>query len=207
MTNDSVKLFATLQTEMRACRLCMEAGYEAYPDAVTQGKADAKIMTVGQAPGVTEIDAKRPFNAGSGKRLFEWLGAAGIEEDWFRSTQYMTSVTKCFPGKAKNGGGDRVPSKVEQEFCRPFFERELAIIKPSLIIPIGKLAISQFFPKKLKLTEVIGTEARFDNAWVVPLPHSSGASRWHQIESNRILIEKAIGLIRAHYQSLFVKDF
>ena len=207
MTNDNVKLFATLQTEMRACRLCMEAGYEAYPDAVTQGKADAKIMTVGQAPGVTEIDAKRPFNAGSGKRLFEWLGAAGIEEDWFRSTQYMTSVTKCFPGKAKNGGGDRVPSKVEQEFCRPFFERELAIIKPSLIIPIGKLAISQFFPKKLKLTEVIGTEARFDNAWVVPLPHSSGASRWHQIESNRILIEKAIGLIRTHYQSLFVKDF
>ncbi len=207
MTNNRVKLFATLQTEMRACRLCMEAGYEAYPDAVTQGKADAKIMTVGQAPGVTEIDAKRPFNAGSGKRLFEWLGAAGIEEDWFRSTQYMTSVTKCFPGKAKNGGGDRVPSKVEQEFCRPFFERELAIIKPSLIIPIGKLAISQFFPKKLKLTEVIGTEARFDNAWVVPLPHSSGASRWHQIESNRILIEKAIGLIRAHYQSLFVKDF
>ena len=96
---------------------------------------------------------------------------------------------------------------MEQEFCRPFFERELAIIKPSLIIPIGKLAISQFFPKKLKLTEVIGTEARFDNAWVVPLPHSSGASRWHQIESNRILIEKAIGLIRAHYQSLFVKDF
>ena len=77
MTNDRVKLFATLQTEMRACRLCMEAGYEAYPDAVTQGKADAKIMTVGQAPGVTEIDAKRPFNAGSGKRLFEWLGGSG----------------------------------------------------------------------------------------------------------------------------------
>jgi uracil-DNA glycosylase len=205
MTDPKFELFATLQTEMRACRLCMNAGFEAFPDAVTQGKVDAKIMTVGQAPGVTEIEAKRPFNAGSGKRLFEWLGAAGIEEDWFRSTQYMTSVTKCFPGKAKNGGGDRVPSKTEQEFCRPFFERELEIVNPSLIIPIGKLAIAQFFPKNLKLTEVIGTEGRFNDAWVVPLPHSSGASRWHQIENNRILIEKAINLIRGHYQNLFVK--
>lgn len=205
MTESNSQIFATLQTEMRACRLCMEAGYEAFPDAVTQGQADAKIMTVGQAPGVTEIEAKRPFNAGSGKRLFEWLGAAGIDEDWFRSTQYMTSVTKCFPGKAKNGGGDRVPSKVEQGFCRPFFDRELAIVKPKLIIPIGKLAIAQFFPKNLKLTEVIGTEARFDEAWVVPLPHSSGASRWHQIDSNRILIDQAIELIRGHYQNLFVK--
>lgn len=203
--NSKETLFADLQSEMRACRLCMQAGFDAYPDAVTQGAATAKIMTVGQAPGVTEIEAKRPFNAGSGKRLFEWLGEAGIDEDWFRETQYMTSVTKCFPGKAKSGGGDRVPSRKEQALCRPFFEREMAIVQPALIIPIGRLAITLFYPKKLKLTEIIGTEMRHDDAWVVPLPHSSGASRWHQIESNKLLIREAIALIRGHYTDLFVK--
>ena len=201
------RLFKTLQTEMRVCRVCIDEGFEAYPDAVTQGAYSAKIMTVGQAPGITEIDAKRPFNAGSGKRLFQWLGEAGIDEDWFRSTQYMTSVTKCYPGKAKNGGGDRVPSRIEQGFCRPFFERELAIIQPKLIIPIGKLAISLFYPKKLKLTEMIGTKIESHGSWVVPLPHSSGASRWHQIEENRVLINQAINLIRAQYEDLFVNKF
>ena len=43
--------------------------------------------------------------------LFQWLQQAGIDEGWFRQTQYMTAVTKCYPGKARNGSGDRVPSQ------------------------------------------------------------------------------------------------
>jgi uracil-DNA glycosylase len=151
---------------------------------------------------VTEVEAGRPFNAGSGKRLFEWLGEAGIEEDWFRSTQYMSSVTKCFPGKG-SGGGDRVPTRAEQKLCAPFLEQEIALVNPEVIIPIGRLAIVRFFPSKLKLTEIIGTQKQVDGRWVIPLPHSSGASRWHQIEENRQLIQQAIGLIRVHYERLF----
>ena len=139
-------------------------------------------MTIGQAPGITEVEAGRPFNAGSGQRLFKWLADAGIEENWFRTTQYMSAVTKCYPGRAKGGSGDRVPSRVEQKFCRPFLDREIALISPELIIPIGRLAIELYFPKKLKLTEIIGTEKEVDGHWVVPLPHSSGASRWHQTQ-------------------------
>ena len=160
-------------------------------------------MTVGQAPGITEIEAERPFNAGSGKRLFLWLGEAGIDEDWFRSTQYMTSVTKCYPGRSASGSGDRVPSRAEQELCRPFLDQEIALANPELIIPIGKLAIEVFYPKGLKLTEIIGTQRQSEGRYIVPLPHSSGASRWHQIEPNRALIRKAIGLISEHYQRLF----
>jgi len=196
--------FAALQKEMRACRLCKEAGHWIEPPAVTQGSVTARMMTIGQAPGITEVEVGRPFNAGSGKRLFEWLGQAGIDELWFRSTQYMTSVTKCYPGRAKGGSGDRVPSKAEQKLCRPFLAREMALVDPEVMIPIGRLAIGLFFPGKMKLTEIIGTEKQLDSgAWVVPLPHSSGASRWHQIEENRLLIEKAVELIKGHYERLF----
>ena len=110
---------ADLQLRMKECRQCLEAGFEIYPPAVFSGQASAKMMTIGQAPGITEQEAERPFNDGSGKRLFEWLGRAGIDEDWFRSTQYMTSVTKCYPGRQPSGSGDRVPSRREQELCRP----------------------------------------------------------------------------------------
>lgn len=196
--------FNALQTEMRACRLCLEADHWVEPPAVTQGMISARMMTIGQAPGITEVEVGRPFNAGSGKRLFEWLGEAGIEEDWFRSTQYMTSVTKCYPGRAKGGSGDRVPSRAEQQLCRPFLDEEIALVQPELIVPIGRLAIGLFYAKSLKLTEIIGAQKQTESgAWVVPLPHSSGASRWHQSAENRVLIENAIGLIGEHYERLF----
>ncbi len=115
----------------------------------------------------------------------------------------MTAVTKCYPGRAKGGSGDRVPSRAEQEFCRPFLEREIEWIDPALIIPIGRLAINLFYPKKAKLTEIIGTQKQVDGRWIVPLPHSSGASRWHQTAENRARIAAAVALIGEHYRRLF----
>jgi len=204
MTKTIKDVFAQLQTEMRGCRLCKDAGHWIAPPAVTQGMHTARMMTIGQAPGITEVEVGRPFNAGSGKRLFEWLGRAGIDEDWFRTTQYMTSVTKCYPGRAKSGSGDRVPSRAEQKLCRPFLDREIAIVQPEVIIPIGRLAITLFFNKKLRLDEIIGRQKQLDTGtWVIPLPHSSGASRWHQTEDNRALIDEAIELIKSHYEGLF----
>lgn len=197
--------FDKLQSQMRVCRACLAAGYFIEPPAITKGRLGARIMTIGQAPGVTEVKAGRPFNAGSGTRLFQWLAKAGIDEAWFRETQYMTAVTKCFPGKNTSGGGDRVPSRAEQDLCRPFLEAELRLVRPKLIIPIGRLAIQQFFSVSIPLEDLIGTEAQLEGRWVVPLPHPSGASRWHQIPANRRHIDKAIELIGAHYRRLYPK--
>ena len=192
-----------LQAAMKECRACQNAGYEIYPPAVFSGRDSAQFMTIGQAPGITEQEAERPFNAGSGTRLFGWLARAGIEEDWFRKTQYMTSVTKCYPGRQTTGSGDRVPTRHEQSLCRPFLDQEIELVDPRVIVPIGRLAINLYFPSNLVLKEIIGTQLEVDGRWVVPLPHSSGASRWHQIKENRDLIKKAISLLRTHYRSIF----
>ncbi len=192
-----------LQERMKQCRLCLEEGFEIYPPAVFSGLVSAEFMTIGQAPGITEQEAERPFNAGSGTRLFGWLERAGIGEEWFRSTQYMSSVTKCYPGRQSSGSGDRVPSKREQEICRPYLDQEIEFVNPQVIIPIGRLAINLFYPKKLKLQEIIGTQKEVEGRWIIPLPHSSGASRWHQIEENRQLITDAIKLISNHRVRIF----
>ena len=201
--HNSFNTLTDLQAAMKKCLLCQEEGYEIYPPAVFSGVSPAQLMTIGQAQGITEQEALRPFNAGSGTRLFGWLARAGIEEDWFRTTQYMTSVTKCYPGRQTSGSGDRVPSRREQALCRPFLDQEIEIINPRVIIPIGRLAINLFYPSKMVLKEIIGTQVEVDGRWVIPLPHSSGASRWHQIKENRLLIDQAISLIREHYQKLF----
>ena len=197
MEQTSARLhLAEMRVRLDSCRLCLEAGYDIFPRAIYSGNAGAQIMILGQAPGITEKDAGRPFNAGSGKRLFSWLVDAGIEEDWFRKTQYMTSVTKCYPGRNGSGNGDRVPSRSEQRLCWQYLERELAWVAPQLIIPVGRLAIGVFFSSQLPLEEIIGTCLKQPGRVVIPLPHPSGASRWHQSAENRERVRQAVGLIR-----------
>ena len=201
-TQERQQALAALHGRMAACRLCLQAGYDIFPRAIHSGTLGARIMLIGQAPGITEKEAGRPFNAGSGRRLFQWLAEAGIDETWFRSSQYMTAVTKCYPGRSASGSGDRVPSPAEQRLCRPYLDEEIALIDPALILTVGRLAIGLFYPAEMKLEEIIGTHKQVEGHWVVPLPHPSGASRWHQIESNRQRIRQAVALIREHVKNL-----
>lgn len=184
-----------LHTRMRVCRLCLEAGHEITPGAIFSGSDEARVMIIGQAPGETEVEAGRPFNAGSGTRLFDWLRSAGLDETHFRRDQYLTAVTKCFPGKARNGSGDRVPTRREQALCRPYLDEEIRLVNPALIIPIGRLAINLFFPGHHPLRQIIGREIEAAGRSIIPLPHPSGASRWHQSEANRELIRRALSLL------------
>jgi uracil-DNA glycosylase family 4 len=178
MTINSNELLR-LHAEMRACRKCLDAGHPITPGAVFSGPASARVTIIGQAPGVTESQVKRPFNGTSGTRLFQWLAQAGWDEADFRARHYMTAVTKCYPGKAKGGKGDRVPGRAEQRLCCSFLDRELTLVAPEVIVPVGRLAIELFYGRKLKLADVIGTSKRDDQGrWIVPLPHPSGTSLW-----------------------------
>jgi len=187
-----------LHAEIRSCRKCLDAGYPITPGGVFSGKAGARMMIVGQAPGVTEIQVLRPFNASSGKRLFQWLGDAGFDEADFRATQYISSVTKCYPGKMPNGRGDRRPGREEQQWCRSYLDRTLAIVRPAVIILVGSLAIEALLGK-YKLDHIIGKVFERPAPWdatktviFVPLPHPSGASAWNNSKENQQLIKKAI---------------
>lgn len=200
---ERARILADLHAHMDACRLCLEAGYAIYPRAIYSGGPSARLMIIGQAPGITEKEAGRPFNAGSGSRLFKWLASAGIEEAWFRATQYMTSVTKCYPGRSNSGSGDRVPTRIEQALCRPYLDQQIDIIDPVLIILVGRLAINLFFPAKQPLSKIIGTQKKVHGRWIVPLPHPSGASRWHQIQANRTLIDRSINYIKLQMNDIF----
>jgi uracil-DNA glycosylase len=193
---------AALHARLRACRRCAQAGYWIAPGAVFSGVHTAKVMTIGQAPGVTESIVKRPFNAGSGRRLFEWLGEAGFDQTTFRAGQYMTAITKCYPGKGNGAKGDRVPTKEEQALCRPWLEQEIALVNPRLIIPIGRLAIGLFFAPQLRLEDLIGAQIRRAGRVIIPLPHPSGASTWYNAPENRARVKKAIRLIAKQREKL-----
>lgn len=159
------------------------------------------VMLIGQAPGVKEGPAGKPFAWTAGKTMFGWFAQLGLSEDAFRQRVYMAAVCRCFPGKA-DGGGDRVPSPDEVARCSRHLAAEVKILAPRLLIPVGKLAIAQVFPEVDKLTEIIGTKTRGTLAGheldVIALPHPSGASTWHRTEPGKTLLARALGLIGKH---------
>ena len=172
-----------------------------HPPVVSGGAVVSRVILVGQAPGDKEPIMGRPFAWTAGKTLFRWFQeAAGMDEAQFRASIYMAAVCRCFPGK-KATGGDRVPAPDEIANCSSWLDREIEILKPGLIIPVGKLAIEQFIPTG-KLDEIIGrmfSAVRAGQSFdVIPLPHPSGASPWHRVEPGKSLLQKALKFIASH---------
>lgn len=188
--------WAALQAEMRACRACLEAGYDIAAGAVFSGPAPAALMLIGQAPGITEARVKRPFNASSGNRLFQWLAQAGLEEVEFRRRYYMTAITKCYPGKHPKGKGDRKPTAAEQKLCRPFLDREIELVRPRVILAVGGLAIDTVLGRKVRLDEAVGHRFAVDGRLALPLPHPSGASLWLNRPDNQARLAQALTILK-----------
>lgn len=158
----------------------------------------ARIMLIGQAPGKVESEGGRPFSGRAGKTLFRWLARAGIDEATAREKIYISAITRCYPGAHPSGRGDRVPTRLEQSGCADWLENELRIIRPELLIPVGRLAIEKFLPA-LPLSDLIGTKRVVEHvggsSLVIPLPHPSGASSWIHQEGHQRLVDSAIRLI------------
>lgn len=169
--------------------------------AVHGPPVDSRVLLIGQAPGVHEAPLGRPFAWTAGKTLFRWFHeATGLTEERFRAAVYMTAVARCFPGKAKSG--DRRPDPGEVAACGTFLSREVALLRPRLVLAVGTLAIEQVLGEKRLLTEVVGRVhrrtyhgVRLD---VVPLPHPSGASTWHRVEPGVTLLREALGQVARH---------
>jgi uracil-DNA glycosylase len=177
------------------CRRCI-LGTAITP--VASQARNPSAMLVGQAPGKVEAEGGVPFAGRAGRTLFGWLARAGLDEADARERIYISAVTRCFPGPHPSGRGDRVPTKHEQAQCADWLEAELRIIRPRLLIPVGRLAIERFLPA-LPLDQLIGTKRTVVHAGgrstVIPLPHPSGASSWFYQNDNKRLLDKAIELI------------
>ncbi|MBX9690065.1 MAG: uracil-DNA glycosylase family protein [Candidatus Obscuribacterales bacterium] len=182
--------------QLRGCSLCpLMIG-----PVVTHHTVLSKIYLCGQAPGTYEGKFGKPFAWTAGKTLFRWIQRTGVDEELFRSRAYMGAVCRCFPGKNAKGG-DRVPNLQEISNCSAWMKTEFELLKPELVIPVGRLAIELFLPKQ-KLTESVGSSFRKElfgiTCDVIPLPHPSGASTWFKVEPGVSLLAKGLDLIKTH---------
>ena len=179
---------ASLQRDNRVCRACAEAGYPLESLPIVQPYQGQRAYMFGQAPGVQEGQERRPWRGRAGRTLRRWLD---MDEDEFYATFYCASVTRCYPGRAPSGRGDRT-----QELCEFWRDWELHLVRPLLIVPVGGLAARRLLGLK-SVTECVGRRYDYEGAAAIPLPHPSGASSWLNDPANRARVAAAARLVRA----------
>ena len=188
----SYRSIASLQRDNRVCRACAEEGFPLESLPIVQPYEGQRAYVFGQAPGVVEGQERLPWRGRAGRTLRRWLD---LDEEAFYATFYCASVTRCYPGKAPSGRGDRTPTPREQELCSFWRDWELRLIRPGLIVPVGGLAARHLLGLK-SVTECVGSRFELDDAVAIPLPHPSGASSWLNNPANRARVTEAVGLIR-----------
>jgi uracil-DNA glycosylase len=183
---------ASLQRDNRVCRACVEAGYPLESLPVVQPYTGQRAYIHGQAPGALEGQQRLPWRGRAGRTLRRWLE---LDEDEFYATFYCASVTRCYPGKAPSGNGDRTPTPREQELCSFWREWELRLIRPELILAVGGLSARRLLGVT-SLAEHIGQRFELAGAVTIPLPHPSGTSRWLNDPANRERLAEALAVVR-----------
>lgn len=198
---DDNAMLAAYQRRMATCTRCVAAGYLDEANPVFHGYANQRVMIVGQAPGIRAHATGTPWSGRSGDILRDWLAHAGFPPEQWRETWYLTSLTKCFPGKAVNGKGDRAPSRAEIDLCADHLDMELRLVQPEIIVTLGKMAASRLIPgaSRQPLAKLVGTVSSVDMAHgatsIVPLPHPSGVSRWLNDPANQKRVDAGLTLL------------
>jgi uracil-DNA glycosylase family 4 len=194
----SYRSLGSLQRDNRVCRACVEAGFPLESLPIVQPYGGQRAYMFGQAPGMVEGVERRPWRGKAGRTLRDWLE---MDEDEFYATFYCASVTRCYPGRAQTGKGDRAPTPQEQELCAFWREWEFRLLRPKLVVPVGGLAIRRLLGRS-GLADCVGVRFDHDGAAVVPLPHPSGVSIWLNDPANRALVGRAVELIRGELRRL-----
>lgn len=186
---------ATLHAEIAGCERCVRAGFIPAAHPIFRGEVGQRLMVVGQAPAAYAHERPAPYSGVTGRTLGRWLEAAGFAPGALHARCYLTSLTKCFPGTSRHGKGDRAPSAAEIALCRGHLDRELALVRPRVVLALGRLAATALLGPA-PLAELVGTVREAERAGhrflVVPLPHPSGVSRWLNEAANRARVERAL---------------
>jgi uracil-DNA glycosylase family 4 len=152
-----------LYEEINNCRQCDIARYRTHA-VPGEGAEDADIMFIGEAPGWHEDQQGRPFVGPAGKFLDELLGLIGLK----RSQVYITNVIKTRPPSNR----DPLPQEIVN--CRPWLDKQIELIRPKIIVTLGRYSMALFFPGK-SIGKIHGTAEKRDGTIYFAMYHPAAA--------------------------------
>ncbi len=194
-TDEKQKALIELQnvcSQCRACDLCKSRSSIVFSD----GKPDAPIMLIGEAPGAEEDAAGKPFVSRAGQLLNTFLAEAGISRE---NDLYICNTIKCHAPQ------NRIPTNEEKRACRVYLFGQISIVKPKIILLCGTTALQSFIDDDLKITEVRGKWLNIlDDTEVMAISHPLYLLRHHSTEPNtpRWFMKKDLEKVKAVLEDL-----
>jgi DNA polymerase len=164
-----------IAAEVRACTRCIlhRGRTQAVPG---EGPEDAQIVFIGEAPGFHEDQQGRPFVGAAGRFLEDLLSSIGLS----REQVYITNIIKCRPP------ANRDPLPEEIAACNPYLDRQLAALRPRLVVTLGRFSMGRFFPQA-RISKIHGQPRRVGSLICYPLYHPAAAL--HQPSLRRVVEE------------------
>lgn len=204
--------------DLRSCRRCAsELGTffvdpsrseeRIVPHPIVSGIRPKPVLLVGQAPGISEYTSGKPFQGQAGQKIRQIFADAGVHD--FDSNVFSSAVVKCYAGRKFRKKDDRT-SKCEDRAptpkmirnCLPFFERQIPLVNPKLIVTLGGTPLAAYLRASGKATSksdlgaFVGRTEYWAGRQVIFLPHTSGGSRWLNDSGNQELFRQAKLLLR-----------
>lgn len=145
MTNEDFEKYKKLEQQCLNCTHCALSKTRTHV-VFGEGQTDAKIMFVGEGPGRNEDLSGKPFVGKAGILLNEMLEESGLS----RNDIYITNIIKCRPP------GNRDPIPEEQEACIKYLKYQMYLIKPKIVVCLGRIAATRIIDSNLRITKERG---------------------------------------------------
>jgi DNA polymerase len=174
----TLELLRERLTAWKGCDLAKNAN-----PVLGEGNPNAKVMFIGEAPGQKENELRRPFVGAAGQFLNELLTSIGLK----REEVYISNVVKFRPP------GNREPEPIEKEQCMPWLKLEIALIRPRVIVPLGRHSLGHFFPQTT-ITAAHGKPLKLtDEITVFPIYHPAAALHNGNLRASLMSDFRALG--------------
>lgn len=210
--------YQAFDTQMGNCRKCAalfarfpadprNGPAHAVPRPIVSGIRPRPVMLIGQAPGLTEYETGKPFQGDAGQGIRSIFNDLGLPLSRFDSLVYSSAVIKCFPGskltlRAGKVREDVLPSAEMIHNCQPFFEGQIQLADPQVVVTLGGLPLKTYLKltgrrvTEGRLERFVGQQENWNGRTVIFFPHTSGTSRWLNEPANRRLFQQAKALLR-----------
>src|SRR3984893_12405135 len=152
LTPDKAELLAPVRGRVRRCTKCLHLACSRTQTVFGVGNPDAEIMFMAEAPGAEEDAQGEPFVGRAGQLLTKIIKAMGCA----REDVYIANILKCRPDMPPGSFGNRVPTPLEMQTCRPYLVEQIDIIQPKVLVALGAVAVEGLLGTRGTMRELRG---------------------------------------------------
>src|SRR5881398_220916 len=184
-------LLAPIRERVRVCTKCPHLASSRTQTVFGVGNPDAELMFIGEAPGADEDKQGEPFVGRAGQLLTRIIETMGFT----RGDVYIANILKCRPGTPRGSSGNRAPTPLEMQTCRPYLIEQIEIIQPKVLVALGAVAVEGLLGSRGTMRELRGRWHSFNDTPLMITYHPAYLLRNQALSEKRKVWEDMLQVL------------